>query len=200
MHFLLPTTLFAAFSLAASSSFGPDPVLPRTNGKRCEVKALGNQQDDVPNLLAAFEDCNDGGTVVFPESENYWIAQRLNPVLKDVTIEWRGVWTLSDNLTYWRDPNNTYPIHFQNHHSAFTITGDHIHINGYDTGGLFGNGNAWYNSEQAVTQPVRPMNFVLWNASEVIVEHCKPPVLLHCEITGLSHIHSFCRRSSTVVN
>jgi galacturan 1,4-alpha-galacturonidase len=62
------------------------------------------------------------------------------------------------------------------------LTGDHIHIDGYNTGGLFGNGNAWYDAEQAVTQPVRPMNFVWWNASEGFLENCKPLFLLSFDI------------------
>jgi galacturan 1,4-alpha-galacturonidase len=174
-----PIIILAIASVAASrTTFGPDPVRPRSNGQRCEVRARGKQQDDVPNILHAFKECNNGGTVVFPEGENYWIAQRLNPILSHITVEWRGVWTLSDNLTYWRDVNNTWPIFFQNHHAAFVLTGDHIHIDGYNTGGLYGNGNAWYDAEQSVTQPVRPMNFVWWNASEVFLENCKPQFLL----------------------
>jgi galacturan 1,4-alpha-galacturonidase len=74
-------------------------------------------------------------------------------------------------LTYWR--NNSYPIAFQNHHAGFVITGDRIHINGYGTGGILGNGNAWYDDEKGVTQPGRPMPFVFWNVSDVFVEHCK---------------------------
>jgi len=78
---------------------------------------------------------------------------------------------LSDNLNYWR--NNSYPIAFQNHHAGFIISGERIYINGYGTGGIDGNGNAWYNVEQAVTQPGRPMPFVFWNTSDVFVENCK---------------------------
>jgi len=165
--------LTIAFVAASRTAFGLNPVRPRSNGNRCEVRARGNRQDDVPNILEAFKQCNGGGTVVFPEGENCWIAQRLNPILNDVTVEWKGVWTLSDNPTYWRDVNNSWPIFFQNHHAAFVITGNHIHIDGYNTGGINGNGNSWYNSEKTVTQPVRPMNFVFWNASEVMVENCK---------------------------
>ncbi|KUJ08086.1 putative galacturan 1,4-alpha-galacturonidase C [Mollisia scopiformis] len=145
--------------------------IPSLNGKTCTVHALGALQDDVPNILSAFTTCNNGGTIIFPSTENYYIASQLHPILSHVTIEWRGTWTLSDNLTHWRDTNNTIPIHFQNHHAQFTISGDHIHIHGHDTGRLDVNGNAWYDAEQAVTQPVRPMNFVWWNASEVLVEH-----------------------------
>jgi galacturan 1,4-alpha-galacturonidase len=60
----------------------------------CVVTANGNKKDDVPNILQAFKDCGNGGTVVFPEDQNYWIATRLNPVVNDVTVEWRGQWTV----------------------------------------------------------------------------------------------------------
>jgi hypothetical protein len=78
---------------------------------------------------------------------------------------------LSNDLNYWR--NNSYPIAFQNHHAAFIITGERIHINGYGTGGIYGNGNTWYNAEGATTLPGRPMPFVFWNVSDIFVEHCK---------------------------
>jgi galacturan 1,4-alpha-galacturonidase len=80
---------------------------------------------------------------------------------------------MSDDLNYWR--NNSYPIAFQNHHAGFVISGDRVNINGYETGGIYGNGNAWYNVEQKVTQPGRPMSFVFWNVSDIYVEHCKLP-------------------------
>jgi galacturan 1,4-alpha-galacturonidase len=31
---------------------------------------------------------------VFPEDQNYWIGTKLNPVIYDVTVEWKGVWTV----------------------------------------------------------------------------------------------------------
>lgn len=53
---------------------------------------------------------------------------------------------MSDDLDYWR--NNSYPIAFQNHHASFVLSGDGIFIDGYGTGGINGNGNAWYDVEQ----------------------------------------------------
>lgn len=58
---------------------------------------------------------------------------------------------MSNDLSYWR--NNSYPIAFQNHHAGIIFSGERIHINGYGTGGIDGQGNAWYNIEQKVTQP-----------------------------------------------
>ncbi|KAJ5539026.1 hypothetical protein N7513_007358 [Penicillium frequentans] len=140
-----------------------------TTGNVCTVKARGHQKDDVENILQAFEKCDNGGTVIFPEDQSYWIATRLNPVLTDVKIEWRGKWTFSDDLSYWR--NNSYPIAFQNHHAGFVISGNGISIDGYGTGGIDGNGNVWYDAEEGTTQPGRPMPFVFWNVSDVNVEN-----------------------------
>lgn len=64
-------------------------------------------------------------------------------------------------------------VEFQNHRAGFVITGERISINGYGTGGIFGNGNAWYNAEKTVTLVGRPMPFVFWNVTDVTVEHCK---------------------------
>jgi galacturan 1,4-alpha-galacturonidase len=62
----------------------------------CTVKAQGHQKDDVPNILEAFRKCGNGGRIVFPEDQSYWIGTRLNPVVNDVSIEWRGKWTVSE--------------------------------------------------------------------------------------------------------
>ncbi|KAL9116029.1 MAG: hypothetical protein Q9227_000397 [Pyrenula ochraceoflavens] len=134
----------------------------------CTVTANGNQQDDVPNILSAFTTCGNDSTVVFPEDQDFWIATRLHPTLNNVVVEWRGQWTFSDDLDYWR--NNSYPIAFQNHHAGFVISGDVITINGYGTGGINGNGDAWYTAEAGYTLPGRPMPFVFWNVSQVTVQ------------------------------
>jgi len=73
----------------------------------------------------------------------------------------------SDNLDYWR--KNNYPIAFQNHRAGFILSGSHIEIDGFRVGGIHGNGDAWYNAEQARTKEGRPMPFVLWNVTDVIV-------------------------------
>jgi hypothetical protein len=67
----------------------------KTNSNVCTVKANGHQRDDVPNILKAFHECGNGGTIVFPEDQSYWIASCLNPVVNDVVIEWHGKWTVS---------------------------------------------------------------------------------------------------------
>jgi galacturan 1,4-alpha-galacturonidase len=77
----------------------------RTDSNVCTVKANGHQKDDVPNILKAFQECGNGGKIVFPEDQSYWIATRLNPVVNDVVIEWHGKWTVGrwKNLAVFQD-------------------------------------------------------------------------------------------------
>jgi galacturan 1,4-alpha-galacturonidase len=66
----------------------------------CTVFANGNHKDDVPHIMQAFKTCGTDGIVVFPEDQTYWIATRLNPVLSNVEIQWKGLWQ----------------VYFQSHH------------------------------------------------------------------------------------
>jgi len=77
----------------------------------CTVRALGNQQDDSPNLLRAFEDCGNNGHIIFPAGEKYTVASVINVQLNDVVIDWMGEWQLAPNKSYWA--NSSIPIAFQ---------------------------------------------------------------------------------------
>jgi galacturan 1,4-alpha-galacturonidase len=96
--------LFVASACLASTAslqgMGPHiiPRLPFRSTFKCTVIAKGNKTDDTPQILAAFEECNNGGTVVFPADQNYWIGSKLNPVISDVTIDWKGTWTVRVNI------------------------------------------------------------------------------------------------------
>ncbi|KAK8208012.1 hypothetical protein M8818_004050 [Zalaria obscura] len=194
-------SLLALFSASLANAGGVSQS--ELNGRRqCTVTANGGTKDDVPNILKAFKQCGDGGNIVFPEDQNYYIAQKLNPVVNDVRIDWKGIWTFSADLDYWRQPQNHYPIAFQNHAASFVLTGDHIQINGYGTGGIHGNGDAWYAAEAGDTQPGRPMPFVFWNVSDVTVKKffVKQPPLWSCNImngTNMWFDELYCNATST---
>ena len=149
----------------------------------CTVHAgPDNSTDDTPTIVKAFEQCGTGGNVIFPEDQTYHINSKLNPVLNDCTIDWRGEWVFSEDIEFWR--NNNYHIEFQNHAASFVLTGDHIRIDGYGTGGIDGNGEVWYYAERGnettgATQPGRPIPFQLWNVSDVTVRNfhvIQPPL------------------------
>ena len=101
LNLLFLLVSFAPFAWAiASNPRSRSPLLPRVAepSKTCTVNPLGNGRDDVPQILAAFNDCNNGGTVVFPRGETYNIATRLHLVIHDVTVDWRGTWLVGSCL------------------------------------------------------------------------------------------------------
>ncbi|KAH6665818.1 putative extracellular exo-polygalacturonase [Halenospora varia] len=87
--------------------------------------------------------CGTFGNITFPENQNYWIAERLNPVSSHVHINWKGQWS-----------------------AGFVFRGTGISIEGFGTGGI-SDGDAWYDPEEIVTLPGRTMPFVFWNVSDV---------------------------------
>ena len=49
-------------------------------------------------------------------------------------------------MDYWR--NNSYYIEFQNHRAAFIISGKNFIVDGFGTGGIYGNGDVWYDHDE----------------------------------------------------
>ncbi|RWA12373.1 hypothetical protein EKO27_g2756 [Xylaria grammica] len=157
-----PTLIAALATLLGRTRAGGVSVHYVNDRPHCTVTGNGNNTNDVPILQQAFH-----GDIIFPEDQNFWIAEKFNPLVDDVRIRWNGKWTFSDDIAYWR--NNSYHVSFQNHWAGFVLTGKDITIDGGGTGGVDGNGDEWYTAEAGSTQAGRPMPFVLWNVSDVIV-------------------------------
>ena len=97
LHFLLFLTLPIWAQRVDSAASLPimNPLALRNAGEVCTVTPAGCKEDDTPQIIQAFEKCNNGGTVVFLEGRKYNIASRLSLDLRDVTVEWRGLWQVS---------------------------------------------------------------------------------------------------------
>ena len=93
---MIPTNLWTALSLVLplASAGGGVHYTKHGNRPQCTVLANGGTTNDVPNILKAFGKCGNGGDIVFPEGQNYYIASKLNPVVNDVDINWGGIWTV----------------------------------------------------------------------------------------------------------
>lgn len=86
--------LLLSLLVSLTSAAGYVDLNSTTSRKTCTVFANGGNVSDVSNILAAFDECGSGGNIVFPEHQNYWIDEKLNPVVNDVVIDWRGIWTV----------------------------------------------------------------------------------------------------------
>ena len=98
MHRALKALVTIALPLTALTGVNGQRIShsKREGRPTCTVFAgSSNATDDVPTILRAFKDCGHGGNVVFPEREEYHINSKLNPVVNDVNIEWRGEWVVS---------------------------------------------------------------------------------------------------------
>jgi galacturan 1,4-alpha-galacturonidase len=96
---MIATNLWTALAFIPSlASAGGVHYSKLGNRPRCTVLANGGTTNDVPNILKAFSKCGNGGNIVFPEGQNYYIASKLNPVVSDVDINWGGIWTVSNTL------------------------------------------------------------------------------------------------------
>ena len=60
--------------------------------KTCTVTPLGAPRNDVPQIRKAFEDCNNGGKVIFSAKQTYRIAEKIKIDVNNVDIDWSGTW------------------------------------------------------------------------------------------------------------
>jgi len=97
---MIATNLWIVLALvspiASAAALGGVHYSKVGNRPQCTVLANGGTTDDVPNILRAFDKCGRGGDIVFPKDQNYYVASKLNPVVQDVDISWRGIWTVSN--------------------------------------------------------------------------------------------------------
>ncbi|USW56092.1 Putative glycoside hydrolase, family 28, pectin lyase/virulence factor [Septoria linicola] len=138
--------------------------------KTCNVPAGGDPNgDDAPAILKAFADCKEDGHIVF-ENTTYYIGTIMNTTgLKDVTVELRGTMLWDTNIPYWLA--NSMPIGFQNQTAAWHLGGENLHFYGHGYGTLDGNGQAWYNFNQGVSnRHGRPHAILITNTKNAVIE------------------------------
>lgn len=90
------TALLASVAgvVAARPQIVPSPAQPRLSvpnppvrTKQCVVKTNGDGSDDSEYILSAFNDCNNGGHVVFSENATYTIGTAMDwTFLKSIDI------------------------------------------------------------------------------------------------------------------
>lgn len=117
-----------------STSLGLLALLASVQAKTCNVKTGG---DDAVNIINAFKDCNNGGTVVFNKGTTY-NAKSLIEVkgLKNVNVQFYGTLNLP-----------AYNTKFEGATAFFKIAGDNIHWEGAGVGAINGGGQVWWDAK-----------------------------------------------------
>ncbi|KAI1187316.1 polygalacturonase [Nemania serpens] len=129
---------------------------PRT--KSCSVKALGGGKDDAPHILAAFQNCNNGGTVVLDGA--YTIATALDlTFLHSVDVALSGSIAFKADIDYWVD--NAFEYAFQTSRAFWKIGGKDVNIYGGGKGVINGNGQPWWDAFASNSSLLRPIALVL---------------------------------------
>lgn len=154
----LAAAVFLSFQTASASADGgrffhprpdikPGPLQPykafpvsppRT--KTCFVKpSCTRGRDGAPKILAAFQECNNGGTVVL--DSHYTVCSQLDlRFLQHVDVALTGTITFCDDVDYWTAIGNTILFAYQNQSSWWVFGGDDINIYGAGLGTLDGQG------------------------------------------------------------
>jgi galacturan 1,4-alpha-galacturonidase len=138
----------------------PQTVSPaRSAEKVCFViPSLGPGRDDALEVLKAFKDCNEGGTVVLDGS--YVISSPLDlTFLKAVDVALSGTVTFSENVHSWI--GKTFQMRYQNSSAMWKIGGEDVNIYGGGLGLLDGNGQAWWDAATSNSTLRRPILFVI---------------------------------------
>ncbi|KAJ8662589.1 hypothetical protein O0I10_001550 [Lichtheimia ornata] len=108
--------------------------------KTCAVKSSGG--DDASNIVDAFNNCNNGGTVEFTKGTTYNLKSVVSvEKLQDVTVKFEGTINLP-----------TYNTKFEDEKAFIYLAGDNIHFSGAGT--INGNGQGWYDAKNRKAPPL----------------------------------------------
>jgi galacturan 1,4-alpha-galacturonidase len=119
---------------------------PRDEDRYCHVTAPCHpREDSAPRILKAFEECNDGGTVVLDQV--YLISSPLDlTFLQHVDVVITGEVHFDDSdVYYWAE--NSFKLPFQNMSAFWLVGGEDVNIYGdlsNDASVLDGHGQAYW--------------------------------------------------------
>lgn len=101
-----------------------------------------------------------------PSTINNPLKIHLSHALLDV----HGWISFSSNITHW--VANRVPTDFQNLALGWIITGDNYILDGHGRGGIYGNGQAWYDWAKIEGNKYgRPMSLAIVNSTNVTVQN-----------------------------
>lgn len=143
------------------------PLDSTRDGRVCHVKpSCTKGRDDAAKIIKAFEECNDGGTIVL--DKEYTVCTPLDlRFLKHVDVALTGKIEFCTDLEMWQA--NFFQFHFQDAASWWVWGGEDIHLYGLGEGIIHGNGQPWWDGHKADVTVHRPLLFITdgWHGGSI---------------------------------
>ncbi|KAK4148152.1 polygalacturonase-like protein [Dichotomopilus funicola] len=139
----------------------------RRNSKNLDTRA---QPDDTPQILDAFKQCGQDGTIILREG-TYHIRQVMDLTnLRNVSVEIHGtlIWS-ADNLSYWRQASPA--VTYAGRQTAVRLGGRDIAVRGFGKALFDGNGQAWIDLAAGASNfQGRPISLTVWYGTNVLID------------------------------
>jgi len=140
-----------------------------------EVEPLTTRQtpapvDDTPQILEAFKQCGQDGTIIFREG-TYHIRQVMDTTdLRNCSIEIHGTWVWSaDNIPYWRQ--RSFSVTYANRQTAWRLGGRDVSLRGFGKALFDGNGQVWIDLARGqANMDGRPISLTIWKGTNVLID------------------------------
>ena len=120
---------------------------------------------------------------------NSIISRPLDLTLEQSTLNVHGFLTYTDDIPYWTANHVAFP--FQNQSLALVFRGHHFTLDGHDTGGIDGQGQAWYDDAKTEGNKYgRPMSLAISYASDIVIKNwtIKQPQFWACLIAWSKNV------------
>jgi len=153
---------FALFTLSNAGTFLQSDTV-------CTVIPGGGGIDDSEAILQAFNQCGQGGQIIFL-NETYHIERVMNTTgLNNVQIDLHGTLLWGTNISYWLA--NSLPVGYQNQSSAWFLGGNNITFRGFNQGTFDGNGQVWYDFVKGASNLAgRPHALTIWKTQDSVFD------------------------------
>ncbi|KAH6626918.1 polygalacturonase-like protein [Chaetomium sp. MPI-SDFR-AT-0129] len=134
------------------------------------VQTRQSQPDDTPQILDAFKQCGQDGTIILREG-TYHIRQVMDLTnLRNVSVEIHGtlIWS-ADNLSYWRQASPA--VTYAGRQTAVRLGGTDIAVRGFGKALFDGNGQAWIDLAAGASNfQGRPISLTVWYGTNVLID------------------------------
>ncbi|EPS39663.1 hypothetical protein H072_6550 [Dactylellina haptotyla CBS 200.50] len=135
------------------------PSSPRRK-RHCFVDALGNGQDDAPQIIEAVKSCNNGGTVALLDPL-YIIGSVMDlRGLEAIDFDIQGILQFTNDTEYWA--SHSFQYTFQGANTMIAIGGKDVNVFGSGKGGFDAQGQVWWDRFARNSSLNRPM-FISWD-------------------------------------